>query len=243
MVDILLSPFDNFFLFTIESQLNGVRVATDLSVYREAYLTFKDSDTYAVRVKSSPLFGQSSAQQGEVNFIVLSYDAQQARKIKTKNFLISVIRDYPDGTSDETVIFTGTWDLFEKSAENDYNALSVGINQTVQANTSKIASLETERASLLADIESLTSSVNSKEAEKVSLETTLNANLAKLSSLKTSGLTKEGLTPPGESQPQDVVMETGKKANVAVPTPEEGVPASEAAARRRRGFARRIIEA
>jgi hypothetical protein len=85
--------------------------------------------------------------------------------------------------------------------------------------------------------------VNSKEAEKVSLETTLNANLAKLSSLKTSGLTKEGLTPPGESSPQDVVMETGKKANVAAPTPEEGVPASEAAARRRRGFARRIIEA
>lgn len=242
MADILLSPFDNFFLFTIESQLNGVRVATDLSVYREAYLTFKDSDTYAVRIKSSPLFGQSSAQQGEVNFIVLSYDAQQARKIKTKNFLISVIRDYPDGTSDETVIFTGTWDLFEKSAENDYNALSVGINQTVQSNTSKIASLETERASLLAEIESLTSSVNSKEAEKVSLETTLNANLAKLSSLKTSGLTKEGLTPPGESSPKDVV-EKEKKANVIVPTPEEGVPASEAAARRRRGFVRRIIEA
>jgi len=240
MADILLSPFDNFFLFTIESQLNGVRVATDLSVYREAYLTFKDSDTYAVRIKSSPLFGQTSAQQGEVNFIVLSYDAQQARKIKTKNFLISVIRDYPDGTSDETVIFTGTWDLFEKSAENDYNAVSVGINQAIQNDTSKIASLEAERSSLLAEIESLSSTVTSKEAEKVSLETTLNANLAKLSSLKTSGLTKEGLVPPGESSPKDV-MEMEKKANVAAPTPEEGVPGF-VAARRRRGFARRIIE-
>ncbi len=240
--NILVSPFDNFFLFTIESQLNGVRVATDLSIYREAYLTFKDNDLYAVRVKSSPLFGQDSAKQGEINFIVLSYDAQQARKIKTKNFLISVIRDYPDGTSDETVIFTGTWDLFEKSAENDYTALSIGIEQTLQANTAKIAQLEAEKAALLTEIESLNSDVTAKEAEKSSLETTLNANLAKLSSLKTSGLTKEGLTPPGESKPQDVVIEKDQKASTVKPVPVEGASASEAAGRRRRGLARRLID-
>lgn len=244
MTDILVSPFDNFFLFTIESQLNGVRVATDLSIYREAYLTFKDNDLYAVRVKSSPLFGQDSAKQGEINFIVLSYDAQQARKIKTKNFLISVIRDYPDGASDETVIFTGTWDLFEKSAENDYNTLSVGIEQTIQNNTAKIAELEAEKSVLLAEIESLNSDVTAKEAEKSSLETTLNANLAKLSSLKTSGLTKEGLTPPapaGESTPQDAAVEKDQKANTVKPEPVQGASASEVVGRRRRGFSRKII--
>jgi hypothetical protein len=77
--------------------MNGMIVATDLSIYREAYLTFKDSEDYAVRVKSSPLFGVDSARQGQLPFTVLSYDAQQARKIKQKSFLISVVRDYPDG--------------------------------------------------------------------------------------------------------------------------------------------------
>ena len=240
MTDILLSPFDNFFLFTIESQMNGMRVATDLSVYREAYLTFKDNEDYAVRTKSSPLFGQDPAKQGEVNFTVLSYDAKQARKIKTKTFLISVIRDYPDGTSDETVIFTGTWDLFELSAELEYNAASTGIEEKTQANVSRLQSLTAEKVTLEAEIASLEAIISSKEIEKNSLETTLNANLAKLSSLQTSGLTNTGLAQSNEtSQPTDVAQEKGVKANVVVPVTE--TEPSVIAAQRRRGSLRRIL--
>lgn len=239
MADILISPFDNFFLFTIESQMNGMRVATDLSVYREAYLTFKDNEDYAVRAKSSPLFGQDAAKQGEVTFTVLSYDAKQARKIKTKTFLISVIRDYPDGAHDETVIFTGTWDLFELSAELEYNAASVGIEEKTQANVSRIQALTGEKVILEAEITALESVISSKEIEKNSLETTLNANLAKLSSLQTSGLTNTGLALNSTSQPSDVTQEKGIKANVVVPVTE--TEPSIIAAQKRRGSLRRIM--
>lgn len=242
MADILLSPFDNFFLFTIESELNGLRVATDLSVYREAYLTFKDNESYAVRVKSSSLFETEEAKRGEVNFVVLSYDALQIRKIKSKNFLISVIRDYPNDNSDETVIFSGTWDLFEKSAENNYNRVASSQNVLIQENNIKIASLEAEKSSLLSDIESLNDITNSKEAEKTSLENILNSNLSKLSSLKTSGLTKEGLISNIQSLPNDVI-EKEKKSNIIVPSPIEGLAPAETVARRRRGLFRRIINA
>lgn len=239
MTDILVSPFDNFFLFTIESQMNGMRVATDLSVYREAYLTFKDNENYAVRTKSSPLFGQDSAKQGEVTFTVLSYDAKQARKIKTKTFLISVIRDYPDGTQDETVIFTGTWDLFELSAEIEYNAAIVGIEEKTQANVSRLQSLTGEKVILEAEIAALEAVISSKEIEKNSLETTLNANLAKLSSLQTSGLTNTGLALNTTSLPSDVAQEKGVKANVVVPITE--TEPSIIAAQKRRGSLRRIM--
>jgi len=240
MTDILVSPFDNFFLFTIESQMNGMRVATDLSVYREAYLTFKDNENYAVRTKSSPLFGQDSARQGEVTFSVLSYDAKQARKIKTKTFLISVIRDYPDGAQDETVIFTGTWDLFELSAELEYNAATVGIEEKTQANVSRLQSLTSEKVILEAEIAVLETVISSKEIEKNSLETTLNANLAKLSSLQTSGLTNTGLAlSDTASLPSDVAQEKGTKANVVVPITE--TEPSVIAALKRRGSLRRIM--
>lgn len=246
MEQILISPFDNFFLFNIESQVNGVRAATDLSVYREAYLTFKDSEDYAVRVKSAPLFGQDSAKQGELPFTMLSYDAKQARKLKQRNFIISVIRDYPDGTSDETVLYTGTWELFESSAEIEYNAVSKGIDATVQANASKIEDLTGQRTNLLAEIAVLEETVAAAEAEKSSLETTLNANLAKLSSLKTSGRTINGAPVPGQgpqtvqSQPVDTI-EKNSKANVVVPeTNIEGRTAAEVAAQRR-GLFRRMI--
>jgi hypothetical protein len=247
MDQILVSPFDNFFLFTIESQMNGMRVATDLSVYREAYLTFKDNEEYAVRTKSSPLFGKDSAKQGEVDFTVLSYDAQQARKIKQKSFLISVIRDYPDGTSDETVIYTGTWDLFEKSAELEYATASVGIEEKIQANITNIEALTAEKVTLEAEIAALEEIIASKEAEKSSLETTLNANLAKLSSLKTSGRTSEGLAQPGQGaqsmeSPSESTVEKGVKANtVPVATVNQGRTPTEVMAAQRRGVWRGLI--
>jgi hypothetical protein len=246
MEEILISPFDNFFLFTIESQVNGVRAATDLSIYREAFLTFKDNEEYAVRVKSSPLFGQDSAKQGELPFTMLSYDAKQARKLKQRNFIISVIRDYPDGTSDETVIYTGTWAFFEMSAELEYNALSKGIGATIQANTSKIEELTGIKNTLLAEIAAQEEIVASLEAEKSSLETTLNANLAKLSSLKTSGRTIQGTSSPEQgaqtiqSQPEDTI-EKNSKANIVVPeTNIEGRTAAQVAAQRR-GLFRKLI--
>lgn len=125
MADILINPFDNFFLFIIESQTNNKRVLTDLSGYKEAYLTFTDNNNYAVRIKSS--ISADTSVSGEINFTILSYNSQQIRKIKDRNFLISLIKEYPDKTSDETVIFTGTWDFFEYAAENNYNKLSSSI--------------------------------------------------------------------------------------------------------------------
>lgn len=246
MEQILISPFDNFFLFTIESQLDGKISATDLSVYREAYLTFKDNEEYAVRIKSSPLFGLDSAKQGELPFSMLSYDAKQARKLKQKNFIISVTRDYPDGTSDETVIYTGTWNLFEMSAEIEFNDLSRSINVTIETNVTKVENLTGERAILLAEIAALEEIVASAESEKSSLEVTLNANLAKLSSLKTSGRTAEGLSSPlqgaqtTQSQPEDTI-EKSNKANIVVPeTNVEGRSAALVAAQRR-GLFRKLI--
>jgi hypothetical protein len=202
--------------------MNGMIVATDLSVYKEAYLTFKDNNDYAVRVKSAPLYGQDSAKQGEVTFSLLSYDAKLARKIKEKTFLISVIREYPDAASDETVIFTGNWDLFELSAELEYTDLSVAINQNLQKNIASIESLSTEKANLELEISTLEAIISTKEIEKNSLETILNQNLAKLSSLKTSGRTIEGGFLNGsqttEGTPSDIA-ETNKKANVLIPVP------------------------
>lgn len=227
--------------------MNGMRVATDLSVYREAYLTFKDNEEYAVRTKSSPLFGSDSAKQGEVTFTVLSYDAQQARKIKQKSFLISVIRDYPDGTSDETVIYSGTWDLFENSAELEYNAVSIGIETKIQEDVKKIESLGAEKTALETDIAALEAVISSKEAEKSSLEVTLNANLAKLSSLKTSGRTAEGMAQPGQGaqsmeSPSESTVEKGTKANVApAATVNQGRTPTEVMGAQRRGVWRGLI--
>ena len=246
MVDILVSPFDNFFLFTIESQVNGARTATDLSVYREAYITFKDNDNYAVRVKSAPMFGTEAAARGEITFTVLSYDALQARKIKQKSFLISVIREYPDKTTDESVIYSGNWDLFEKSAELEYNAVSVGVQKNIDQDVADVNDLTKQKTVLTAEIAALQDTVTSKESEKSSLETTLNANLAKLSSLKTSGMTADGMTKPGqgpqttESVPTDSV-DKGQKANVATAVPEVITP-SEVAANQRRGAINRTFE-
>lgn len=185
MADILINPFDNFFLFIIESQTNNKRVLTDLSGYKEAYLTFTDNNNYAVRIKSS--ISADTSVSGEINFTILSYNSQQIRKIKDRNFLISLIKEYPDKTSDETVIFTGTWDFFEYAAENNYNKLSSSIEKNVQAKKIKINRAEIEKTELQTAINKLEEEINSKELEKAALENILNINLAKLTSFKTSG--------------------------------------------------------
>jgi hypothetical protein len=189
MADILISPFDNFFLFIIESQTSDKKILTDLSSYKEAYLTFKDNNNYIVRIKSNIV--QDSLKQGELNFTILSYDAQQIRKITDRNFLISLVRDYPDAVSDETVIFTGTWDFFEYNAKNNYDSTSKKIEKNIQAKTSSISKFETEKNELEIEINKLEEEILLKESEKISLENILNTNLARASSLKTSGFIDE----------------------------------------------------
>jgi hypothetical protein len=225
--------------------VNGSQTATDLSIYREAYLTFKDNDNYAVRIKSAPLYGTDAATKGEISFTVLSYDAQQARKIKQKNFLISVIRDYPDKTSDESVIYSGTWDLFEKSAELEYNTVSAGVQANLSQDLANVDALTKQKATLTAEVAALQDAVSSKESEKSSLETTLNANLAKLSSLKTSGRTIDGMTKPGQGaqamqNDTNASLESGQKANIAKVIPEVATP-SDVAANLRRGAINRTF--
>jgi len=189
MADILISPFDNFFLFIIESQTSDKKILTDLSSYKEAYLTFKDNNNYIVRIKSNII--QDSLKQGELNFTILSYDAQQIRKITDRNFLISLVRDYPDAVSDETVIFTGTWDFFEYNAKNNYDNTSKKIEKNIQAKTLSISKFENEKNELEIEINKLEEEILLKESEKISLENILNTNLARASSLKTSGFIDE----------------------------------------------------
>lgn len=191
MADILINPFDNFFLFIIESQTNNKRILTDLSGYKEAYLTFTDNNNYAVRIKSS--ITTEDAKLGEINFTILSNSSQQIRKIKDRNFLISLIKEYPDKTRDETVIFTGTWDFFEYTAENNYKKISSTIEKNIQAKKLKISRAEVEKNELETAISKLEEEIYSKELEKASLESILNANLAKLTSFETSGYTENEL--------------------------------------------------
>ncbi len=107
---IRISPFDDYFLFTLFDEIDGEDTPIDLSNVGTLYLNFI-GDTDDIDIKNHTQVEEVDLSQGEVLFRITRSDSKKILALNNNNFYISTkMIDPSDGsTSDESVLYQGIW--------------------------------------------------------------------------------------------------------------------------------------
>lgn len=145
---IKISPFDDYFIFTIFDETDGVNTPIDLSNVGTLYMVFI-SEKDEIRIPNYTNVQNVDMASGQVLFRIDSNDAKKILALKNRNFYISTMMSDPDGESDESVLYTGTFLSF---TEEPKVSLSAQLEQARLQYSKEIASLQDQVAKLTADI-------------------------------------------------------------------------------------------
>tara|TARA_R100000544_G_C2218305_1_gene55902 strand:+ start:193 stop:1179 length:987 start_codon:yes stop_codon:yes gene_type:complete len=137
---IRISPFDDYFLFTLYDEIDGEDTPIDLSNVGTLYLNFI-GETDDIDIKNHTQVEEVDLAQGEVLFRITRSDSKKILALSNNNFYISTkMIDPEDGsTSDESVLYQGIW-----LAVDDANRISL---------TREIEELRVEYSILLANFQ------------------------------------------------------------------------------------------
>jgi hypothetical protein len=157
-----ISPFDNFYQFIIYN--NAISTALgigepqllDLTQVGTIYINFFDQSTgLKIKLKSYTNIKQLNPANGEVVFKIPSEESNKILGLTDKTYYISTVLETGGGTSEETLLYTGTWynskdkastvasDTIE-SLQTAYKNLSTASNTTVSIKDKQISSLQAE---------------------------------------------------------------------------------------------------
>jgi hypothetical protein len=165
---IRISPFDDYIIFTLYDEIGGVDSPIDLSNVGTIYMVFIGK-TDEIRIPNYTNVQNVDLSTGQVLFRIDKNNSQKILALDNRNFYISTMVTDPDGNSDESVIYTGTFLSFVESAkvsltqqiENDrieYAKQLALLQETIDRLNQEILQKDTLIAQQIAVIETLTKS-------------------------------------------------------------------------------------
>jgi hypothetical protein len=113
---IRISPFDDYFIFTIYDEVDGVNKPIDLTNVGIIFMVFIGSND-EIRIPNFTNVENIDMAGGQVLFRIGKNDSRKILALNNRNFYISTMMVDPDGSSDESVIYTGTFLSFDESAK------------------------------------------------------------------------------------------------------------------------------
>jgi len=116
---IRISPFGDYYMFTIYREIDGQNIPMDLTTLGTLYLNFYD-ESEEISVKSYRNTEGVDSTQGEVMFKVNKTQSKKILGFKNNTFYITNRMELGEDASDESVIYSG---IFYKFSEADENAL------------------------------------------------------------------------------------------------------------------------
>lgn len=113
---IKISPFDDYFIFTLYDEIDGVDTPIDLSNVGTIYMTFIGKSD-EIRIPNFTNVQDIDLSSGQVLFRISKNDSQKILSLNTRTFYISTMMTDSEGSSDESVVYTGNFLSFEESAK------------------------------------------------------------------------------------------------------------------------------
>lgn len=173
-----ISPFTNYYLFTIYKESNDERVddhvPLNLTNLGTVWLSFINGDT-KVRIPNYKNAENVDMANGEVVFRISEEEASRILALGNNTFYISTAITDGKTSSDETVLFSGSW--------NEYSlAMKSSLTETIQTLNATINSLETKLAS---DAETYVSQLDAAQIEIENLKAEKETLSAKIIELET----------------------------------------------------------
>jgi len=145
---IRISPFDDYFIFTIYDEIDGVNTPIDLSNVGTIYMVFI-SEKDEIRIPNYTNVENVDMAAGQVLFRIDGDDAKRILALSDRTFYISTKMVDPDGESDESVLYTGSFLTFTEAAKQ---SLTDQLEEARVQYAKEIASLQSQVNSLNADI-------------------------------------------------------------------------------------------
>lgn len=144
---IRISPFDDYFIFTLYDEVDGVNVPIDLSNVGTIYMSFIGSKD-EIRIPNFTNVKDIDMASGEVLFRISKDESRKILALSNRTFYISTVMEDPDGVSDESVIYTGKFLSFEDAAQV---SLTKQLEDTTAKFTKQISSLQETINRLISD--------------------------------------------------------------------------------------------
>jgi hypothetical protein len=116
-----ISPFSNFFTFTLQKSDGGILSTVNLENIKESYLVFEDTTGSPVRIPSLISKGREGLNEGIVSFLISQTDARRIRNFSNTKYTLTILEQRIDGIVDESPVYEDSWILYEKKAEIAYN--------------------------------------------------------------------------------------------------------------------------
>lgn len=113
---IRISPFDDYFVFTLYDEIDGVDSPIDLSNVGTIYMVFIGKSD-EIRIPNYTNVQEVDLSSGQVLFKISKDDSQKILALDNRNFYISTMMVDPDGSSDESGLYTGTFLPFDEAAK------------------------------------------------------------------------------------------------------------------------------
>ena len=162
---IRISPFDDYFIFTLYDEIDGVDSPIDLSNVGTIYMVFI-GETDEIRIPNYTNVQDVDSSAGQVLFRIDKNNSKKILALDNKNFYISTVMIDPDGNSDESAIYTGTFLSYEESARVsltqqledlriEYSKQLASLQQTINELNQEISQKDTLISQQTAVIEAL----------------------------------------------------------------------------------------
>ena len=126
--NIRISPFDDYFLFTLYDEKDGENTPIDLSNVGTLFISFIGNND-EIKIPNYTNVEDIDMSAGQVLFRISKENGKKILSLDNKNFYISTAMVSQDGTeSDESVVYTGTFskltDEAKKSLTSQMDAIA-----------------------------------------------------------------------------------------------------------------------
>ena len=161
-----IAPFDNYYLFTIYSELNLEDIPVDIHNMGSFFLTFKDKSS-EVRIKNYTNTKDVDPTSGQILFRISQEEAEKILALDTNIFYITSMLYDDISKSDETVLYSGR---FAEYNDASLTSLTEEISKlNAELDNIKKEKLENE-AALQKQINELSDALSKLRGEYSSLE-------------------------------------------------------------------------
>ena len=153
---IRISPFDDYFIFTIFDEIDNEDTPIDLSNVGDIYLSFIGNNDEIV-IKNHTQVEEVDLSQGEVLFRITKSDSKKVLALNNNNFYVSTKMISPeDGSvSDESILYPGIWLAYSDATRT---ALTVQLEELQLEYSKLLGDLEDENTQLKNDNQELVNS-------------------------------------------------------------------------------------
>ena len=168
---IRISPFDDYFLFTLFDEVEGEDTPIDLSNVGDIFINFIGT-TDEIDVKNHTQVAEVDLSQGEVLFKITKSDSKKIIALDNNNFYIStkMISALDNSISDESILYQGIWLAFNDSSRL---SLTSKIEEQRTVYSEELARLREEINACNKDNKEL---VNSASEDSLTIQSLQNSN-------------------------------------------------------------------